>query len=137
MGFGTRGEQAGALARCTLRACTGHRHSAGTHTHSLTVPYVIAVCKHISRQTSCSIYLHSLAAHTHTHTHTFNGPFVRDYPGEPVPESTEGLRSCSNLTITPKLQWIYDGRLIYKNIAFSALTLLVGRQEGHPACEKT
>ena len=23
---------------------------------------------------------------THTHTHTFNGPFVRDYPGEPVPE---------------------------------------------------
>ena len=24
--------------------------------------------------------------HTHTHTHTFNGPFFRNYPGEPVPE---------------------------------------------------
>jgi len=23
---------------------------------------------------------------THTHTHPFSGPFVRDYPGEPVPE---------------------------------------------------
>jgi len=33
-----------------------------TLTHSLSVPYVIAVCKQISRQTSCSIYLHSLAA---------------------------------------------------------------------------
>ena len=26
---------------------------------------------------------------------------------------------------------------IYKSFAFSALTLLVGRQEGHPACKKT
>jgi len=25
-------------------------------------------------------------AYTHTHTHPFNGPFFRDYPGEPVPE---------------------------------------------------
>ena len=25
--------------------------------------------------------------HTHTHTHTFNGPFFRDYPSGPVPES--------------------------------------------------
>ena len=24
--------------------------------------------------------------HIHTHTHQFNGPFLRDYPGEPVPE---------------------------------------------------
>jgi len=27
--------------------------------------------------------------------------------------------------------------LIYYTVAFSALTLLVGRQEGHPACKKT
>ena len=27
--------------------------------------------------------------------------------------------------------------LITKSISFSALTLLVGRQEGHPACKKT
>jgi len=25
---------------------------------------------------------------------------------------------------------------VYSNTAFSALTLLVGRQEGHPACKK-
>jgi len=25
----------------------------------------------------------------------------------------------------------------FKTVAFSALTLLVGRQEGHPACKKT
>ena len=29
------------------------------------------------------------------------------------------------------LDWLYTG------VAFSALTLLVGRQEGHPACRKT
>ena len=27
-------------------------------------------------------------------------------------------------------------QLVYENCAFSALTLLVGRQEGHPACKK-
>jgi len=27
-------------------------------------------------------------------------------------------------------------RLILKSMAFGALTLLVGRQEGHPACKK-
>jgi len=27
--------------------------------------------------------------------------------------------------------------LCYQQFAFSALTLLVGRQEGHPACKKT
>jgi len=26
---------------------------------------------------------------------------------------------------------------LYLDFAFSALTLLVGRQEGHPACKKT
>jgi len=26
--------------------------------------------------------------------------------------------------------------ILYMDIAFSALTLLVGRQEGHPACKK-
>ena len=36
-----------------------------------------------------SVYVvddHNRYPNTHTHTHTFNGPFVRDYPGEPVPE---------------------------------------------------
>jgi len=28
------------------------------------------------------------------------------------------------------------GELVFASIAFSALTLLVGRQEGHPACKK-
>jgi len=30
----------------------------------------------------------------------------------------------------------YDVLVVYR-FAFSALTLLVGRQEGHPACKKT
>jgi len=32
---------------------------------------------------------------------------------------------------------IYIIRAILSNGAFSALTLLVGRQKGHPACKKT
>jgi len=35
-----------------------------------------------------------------------------------------------------KLQHTYQLFSIYKSTAFSALTLLVGRQEGHPACKK-
>jgi len=37
---------------------------------------------------SCRYRLIPPPTHTHTHTHTrpFNGPFFRDYPGEPVPE---------------------------------------------------
>jgi len=34
------------------------------------------------------------------------------------------------------LKWGYRYCLQYCNIAFSALTLLVGRQEEHPACKK-
>jgi len=34
--------------------------------------------------------------------------------------------------------WRYRDQLMLKMVAaFSALTLLVGRQEGHPACKKT
>ena len=29
-----------------------------------------------------------------------------------------------------------NGHLVFRGYAFSALTLLVGRQEGHPACKK-
>jgi len=39
-----------------------------------------------------------------------------------------------------KLIWLSCGNLTfiaYKCCAFSALMLLVGRQEGHPACKKT
>jgi len=37
----------------------------------------------------CAIKIHVLLYFTdikHTHTHTTERPFVRDYPGEPVPE---------------------------------------------------
>jgi len=33
------------------------------------------------------------------------------------------------------IYFVFDLRMV--NGAFSALTLLVGRQEGHPACKKT
>ena len=32
---------------------------------------------------------------------------------------------------------VYLLRLLFINCSFGALTLLVGQQEGHPACEKT
>ena len=40
-----------------------------------------------------------------------------------------------------RLCWIFDlvrffVKDLYISLAFSALTLLVGRQEGHPACKK-
>jgi len=38
-------------------------------------------------------------------------------------------------TFTHKLVY-FDFQVIYQYIAFSALTLLVGRQKGHPACKK-
>ena len=48
--------------------------------------------------------------------------------------STAGFlneKRCSQNTVTFTVTWIMA------NDAFSALTLLVGRQEGHPACKKT
>jgi len=38
------------------------------------------------------------------------------------------------LFISPEHIYIYT--TVYMKFAFSALTLLVGRQEGHPACKK-
>ena len=38
---------------------------------------------------------------THTHTHTFNGPFARDYPGEPVPKGKTNL----NFTEARDSEW--------------------------------
>jgi len=43
------------------------------------------------------------------------------------------MRQCKTVTNNPALILIYSRPL---TLAFSALTLLVGRQEGHPACEK-
>ena len=36
-----------------------------------------------------------------------------------------------------KLHWDFLFCILYSAITFSALTLLVGRQEEHPACKKT
>jgi len=41
---------------------------------------------------------------------------------------------CQWLSRDPKLNFMTHGHMLS---AFSALTLLVGRQEGHPACKKT
>jgi len=38
--------------------------------------------------------------------------------------------------ISLKVYFSYSRVVIYRKNAFSALTLLVGRQEGHPACKK-
>jgi len=34
------------------------------------------------------------------------------------------------------LVWVFLQQVLTTTFAFSALTLLVGRQEGHPACKK-
>ena len=43
----------------------------------------------------------------------------------------------SAIAANSQLSTIYEqARLVFVYYAFSALTLLVGRQEGHPACKK-
>jgi len=69
--------------------------------------------------------------YTHTqHTQPFYGSveFVRDNPGEPVPEETWAIHMYFLFLVTS-----YKMYLIY---SASTLTLLVGQQEGHPACKK-
>jgi len=59
---------------------------------------------------------------------------------------TSTFRFCSTSILYRLTFWDWPGPLtvdsilkqVFLNIfAFSALTLLVGRQEGHPACKKT
>ena len=45
------------------------------------------------------------------------------------------MRACMLLHL--EQSDIFRRIFVLKYIAFSALTLLVGRQEGHPACKKT
>jgi len=41
-----------------------------------------------------------------------------------------------HLLAIPRFQLNNYGHQVFSVVAFSALTLLVGRQEGHPACKK-
>jgi len=45
------------------------------------------------------------------------------------------LRCCGNITRTQKVSE-YMLVFVHALVAFSALTVLVGRQEGHPDCKK-
>jgi len=108
---------------------------------------------------------HKTASNTHTYVHPFNGPFswttwVSRYqsPSSVTVSSTfmkVALRSyafnlennCANVyvlkccifavyvCIIHTVNYPNSVGTIWHN-AFSALTLLVGRQEGHPACKK-
>jgi len=49
------------------------------------------------------------------------------------PNLSESCFKCVNIIVTKIYYFCYYGPNI---IAFSALTLLVGRQEGRPACKK-
>jgi len=57
------------------------------HAVAITVKHLETDCNNSSSSSSSS-NINSCACdeHTHTNTHPFNGPFVRDYPGEPVQE---------------------------------------------------
>ena len=104
--------------------------------------------------------------HTHTQPFYGSVEFVLDNPGEPVPEETlthshsswSSNRPCltsmqhtaSHTTTAVQspshCQWyiligykclrIYILIVLFCSHSFSALMLLVGRQEGHPACKK-
>jgi len=84
--------------------------------------------------------------HMHTCTHIRNRftallDFVWDYPGEPAPKRLNQFDlviSCLSFTICFAIQKIlfwWLGSFIC--LQFSALMLLIGQQEGHPACKKT
>jgi len=67
------------------------------------------------------VYLaHFFCTYTHARTHTFNGPFSG------TTQVSRYQKGKTNLDFTEA-----------RDSAFSALTLLVGRQEGHPVCKKT
>ena len=65
---------------------------------------------------------------------------VPDYPGCPGPRAVKRLSVCSIFNILGNMtsfwMWYYCD-ITDKIIAFSALMLLVGRQEGHPAFRNT
>ena len=66
------------------------------------------------------VYLaHFFCTYTHARTHTFNGPFSG------TTQVSRYQKGKTNLDFTEA-----------RDSAFSALTLLVGRQEGHPVCKK-
>jgi len=53
-----------------------------------------------------------------------------------LPDYCQLKMDCSSIKVvlrTWKISWFQQ---ICKTFAFSALTLLVGQQEGHPACKK-
>ena len=55
------------------------------------------------------------------------------------PDATKLSASCegwSKLSRRAAAVWTYSEQTYTVQLAFSALTLLAGRQEGHPACKK-
>jgi len=78
-------------------------------------------------------------------TTTVLRPFLRDHLGELVPEENFWTLWCKGRLTEADTQTIQLGatpsgptsaNLHHPPSAFSALTLLVGRQEGHPSCKK-
>ena len=76
---------------------------------------------------------------THTHTHPFNGTFVRDYPGEPVPEGKTYL----DFTEASDSKWQWH-QLGFMQVCTSLQTdnctsipPLSFLQAGYPSCRPT
>ena len=73
---------------------------------------------------------HLVGAHTCLHKQVGK-------PGQNTAQCFPGAERCVNDdSKTDKLRKGWGFRVSTWYIAFSALTLLVGRQEGHPACKK-
>ena len=73
----------------------------------------------VSSYTTVCLLGSFLCTYTHARTHTFNGPFSG------TTQVSQYQKGKTNLDFTEA-----------RDSAFSALTLLVGRQEGHPVCKK-
>jgi len=82
--------------------------------------------------------------HTHGRVHGCRGdgisipihtPYPRGWIPIPTAESTAAVGRNFYPHTNPRQTW-KCGIHICQRVAFSALTLLVGRQEGHPACKK-
>ena len=66
----------------------GSRNADGSRILEFADGLNLVICNTLFRKQEAKLvtYVAGPVKSTHTHTHPFNGPFFRDYPGEPVPE---------------------------------------------------
>jgi len=123
----------GHLTAFCITFCRSHTH---THTHTI----ILWLFWMLSRTTRVGWYQKGKI--THTHTQPFYGcmEFVRDNPGEPVPEETftqtskkvNPISLCrSPLIITLVYPSIFTLMPLFSTLSFHSLSLLIRSSSGH------